>query len=232
MNLADHRVLTFDVVGTLVDFEQGILDAVRPLAPAVPGADVLAAFGRAEDRQQRLTPELPFTQMLEPVYERMAGELGLPPGQGPALRASIPRWPAFPDAVTALRALRTRFRLVALTNADNWAAGHFATTLGEPFDDIVTAEDAGVNKPDLRVFAYCLGRQSVHGYRRADHLHVAQSQYHDIGAARAADLRVCWIERGHGRPGSGATPEATVVTTPDLHLRSLAELSALAAAAR
>ncbi|WP_232376644.1 HAD-IA family hydrolase [Amycolatopsis aidingensis] len=187
MDVRGIRILTFDVVGTLIDFETGILDCLRPVACGRTGAELLEAFGRAEDVQARLTPRLPFTQMLEPIYLRLATELDLPrdTGQATALRESIPRWPAFPDSAAALRTLGRRFRLVALTNTDNWALEHMARTLGEPFDDAVTAQDAGTNKPDPQVFAYCRGRQSVHGYTLPDYLHIAQSQYHDIGVATA-----------------------------------------------
>jgi putative hydrolase of the HAD superfamily len=222
VSFADIRVLTFDVVGTLIDFETGILDCLRPIA-RVGDAELLESFARAEDIQQHLTPELPFTQMLAPIYRRMADELGLP--EGTALGESIPHWPAFPDAPRALRILGRRFRLVALTNADNWALAHMATALGSPFDDAVTTEDVGVNKPDPQMFAYCLGRQSAHGYARADCLHVAQSQYHDIGVADRLGYRTCWIERRHGRTGFGATPGPGELTAPTYHFTSLAELA-------
>ncbi|PXY27677.1 HAD-IA family hydrolase [Prauserella muralis] len=217
------RVLTFDVVGTLIDFETGILDCLRPLT-RVDDTALLESFARAEAAQASLTPELPFTQMLAPIYGRMAEELDLPEHAG--LRESIPRWPAFPDAPQALRDLGRRFRLVALTNTDNWALARMNTTLGSPFDDTVTAEDVGVNKPDPQMFAYCLGRQSVHGYTRDDCLHVAQSQYHDIGIAAELGYRTCWIERRHGRSGFGATPEPRKLTTPDHHFTTLRELAA------
>lgn len=223
MSLSGIRVLTFDVVGTLIDFEAGILACLRPMTRA-GDAELLESFARAEDIQQHLTPEMPFTQMLTPIYRRMAGELGLPDRAD--LRGSIPHWPAFPDAALALRTLGRRFRLVALTNADNWALRHMAVTLGSPFDDAVTAEDVGVNKPDPRVFTYCLGRQSVHGYTRADFLHVAQSQYHDVGIAHDLGYRTCWVERRQGQTGTGATPAPRTLTAPDYHFSSLAELTA------
>jgi putative hydrolase of the HAD superfamily len=230
MALADRRILTFDVVGTLIDFEAGILGCLRGIVERagkdVPDPTLLAAFARAEDAQQHVSPAMPFTQMLNPIYERLAGELGLPRGNGDAdrLAASIPQWPAFTDATDGLAALGARYRLVALTNADNWALEHMSRTLGDPFDDRVTAEDVGANKPDPQVFAYCRGRQSVHGYALGDFLHVAQSQYHDIGAAKRLGFEVCWIERRRGRHGTGATPPPAAVTTPDHHFSSIAEL--------
>jgi len=142
------------------------------------------------------------------------------------LRDSIGAWPAFPDAVQALADLAGRYRLVALTNADNRALDTMAGTLGRPFHDTVTAEDAGVNKPDPQVFAYCAGRQSASGYTRDEWLHVAQSQYHDIATAKRMGVATCWIERRHGRHGFGATPSPPVVTEPDYHYPSLAALVA------
>lgn len=171
--LADRRILTFDVVGTLIDFEAGILACLRESvgrAGREPSdLTLLDAFARAEDAQQHASPQMPFTQMLHPIYEQIASELGLPREHGEADQpaASIPEWPAFPDAIDGLAKLGARYRLVALTNADNWALEHMSRTLGDPFDDRVTAEDVGANKPDPQVFAYCRGRQSVHGYALA-----------------------------------------------------------------
>lgn len=230
MTLHDARILTFDVVGTLIDFETGILDCLHAIDPTlgerVDDAEILARFAPAEGTQHRQAPHLPFTQMLEPIYAQLASDLDLPDPatHAGALRASIPRCPAFADAVAALAWLRERYRLVALTNSDNWALRHMATTLGDPFHDTVTAEDVGVNKPDPQVFAYCRGRQSAHGYPLGDYLHVAQSQYHDIGPARRLGYRTCWIERRRGRAGTGATPAPAELTTPDHHYGSMAEL--------
>lgn len=231
--VSEYRWLSFDVVGTLIDFERGILECLRQVASTVGVAldedEALRRFAAAEDEQQRLTPELPFTQMLQPIYRRMAVELGLPTTRDAvtALRRSIPQWPAFTDAVDGLAELRSRYRLVALTNADNWALSHMAATLGDPFHDAVTAEDVGVNKPDERVFEYCADRQRTHGYRRQDWLHVAQSQYHDIATARRLGVATCWIERRAGKDGgTGATPPPQAMTVPDHHYRSLAELVA------
>jgi putative hydrolase of the HAD superfamily len=143
------------------------------------------------------------------------------------LRLSISAWPAFSDAPEALVALHRRFRLVAVTNADNAATRAMSRMLGDPFDDAVTAEDVGVNKPDPQMFAYCLGRQSVLDIGRTDVLHVAQSQYHDIGVARQLGYATCWIQRRQGRDGFGATPPPlSVVACPDYHFGTLAELSA------
>ncbi|WP_433803065.1 HAD-IA family hydrolase [Actinomycetospora sp. CA-084318] len=218
--------MTFDVVGTLIDFETGILRCVREFSALPDDGAVLAAFGAAEAVQQQRTPELPFPAMLDPISTRLAVDLDIPElGEVPSpLRQSLGSWPAFPDVAEVLARWRDRFVLVALTNADRAAVEAWGPALGHPFHDVVTVDEVGVNKPDPRMFEAALAKLAAVGIQRDEVLHVAQSQYHDIGAAHALGLRTCWIERRHGQVGAGATPTASVVTRPDLHVHSLAEL--------
>jgi putative hydrolase of the HAD superfamily len=231
MAIHDRKILTFDVVGTLIDFEAGLVNYIRPIAEKaglrLDNDAILSSFGKAEAIQHGVMAGEAFPKMMAPIYKSMAKELALPDSEQLAMgfRLSISGWPAFPDSVATLQQLKQRFRLVAMTNSDNWALEHFARTLGRPFDDAVTAEDVGTCKPDPQFFAYARGRQSPHGYRLGDYLHVAQSQFHDIGVAKRLGYSVCWIERRRGKKGSGATPVAEV-TTPDYHFSSLAELAA------
>ena len=154
--------------------------------------------------------------MGSPHQTKTSPGFGFPPKSGRPFR----------NSVAALKALRKHFRLVALTNADNWALAHFSRTLDEPFDDKVTAEDAEACKPDPQVFAYARGRNSHLGYRLKDYLHVAQSQFHDIGVAKRLGYHVCWIERRQGKEGAGGTPPVAEQVEPDYHFASLAELAA------
>ncbi len=227
-DLTRFTTLTFDVVGTLIDFETGILNWFRPRVGGVSDDEILERFARAEDALQCSRPTLPFTQMLPLIYPEMAQALGLPADESSvqSFRDSIADWPAFDDSVEALAYLGKHYRLVAATNADNWALDHMSRTLGDPFDDRVTAEDVGVNKPDPQVFAYLRGRLSAAGVARADILHTAQSQYHDIVPAKRLGFATAWIERRKGRPGSGATPAPAEAAEPDFHFASLADLAA------
>ena len=231
MTLQDRKVMTFDVVGTLIDFETGILDYVRAKARdagvVIDDQAILEAYAVAEDHQHHETPRLPFPSMMAPMYREMAAALGLPSATDDVegFRLSIPRWPAFSDSAAALKRLRKHFHLVAMTNSDNWALSHFAATLDLPFDDLATAEMVGWNKPDPQVFAYVRGRLSKEGFGFDDILHVAQSQYHDIAVAMALGYHTCWIERRKGKAGAGATPAVDAVVKPDYHFSTLAELA-------
>jgi len=230
--LNHYKVLTFDVVGTLIDFESGVLAAVRQLggakAAALSDDEIFAPYIRGRDAHYGRS-----SFAMKDVYLSLAKELGLPDDSSTAdaFQLSVLRWPAFADSVEALQRLRRRFRLVAMTNADRTAFSAYSATLGNPFHDSVTCDETGVAKPDPRFFAFNKGRQSAFGFQQHEILHVAQSQYHDIGVAREQGYQVTWIERRQGQKGFGATPDPKEVTTPDYHFSTLAQLADAADAA-
>jgi putative hydrolase of the HAD superfamily len=225
MSLRNFKVLTFDVVGTLIDFERGMLDALRRAAPATAVGDeeFLSAYREARGAAGAGW----FPDDLVRVWHALAARLGLPdaPGVAEGFRDSVERWPAFPDSVEALARLRRHYTLVAMTNAQRWALDLYARTLGNPFDDTVSCDDALCEKPDPQYFSFTRGRLSTRGFTRADNLHVAQSQYHDIGVAHRLGLATCWIERRHAQQGFGGTIAVQQITRPDYHFHTLAQLA-------
>jgi putative hydrolase of the HAD superfamily len=229
VRLGDFDTLTFDVVGTLIDFETGILDWFRPVlgrhGVSKTDEEILSAFAAAENRYQRETPEKPFTEMLPLIYRDMASGWGIGPREEDAesFRDSIRSWPPFPDTVGALQELGTRYRLVAVTNADAWALEHMSANMGDPFQERVTCDEVGVNKPSPRVFEYVLDKLAPAGVQKRYILHTAQSQYHDIAPATEMRLATMWIERRHGKGGFGATPRPEEVVTPTFHATGMAD---------
>jgi len=63
MKFSDFETLTFDVVGTLIDFETGILDwfqpALKRYGVSKTDEEVLATFAVVEDKYQKESPEKP-----------------------------------------------------------------------------------------------------------------------------------------------------------------------------
>jgi len=82
----------------------------------------------------------------------------------------------------------------------------------------------GIAKPDPGAFRYFITHLEKLGVKRERILHVAQSQYHDIGVARAEGLATAWIYRRHGQPGYGGTQAPPRFTPPDFLAVSLADL--------
>jgi putative hydrolase of the HAD superfamily len=216
-------------VGTLIDFETGILDWFRPTLRkhGVSKADeeILTAFATVEDEFQRETPEKTFTEMLPLIYRSMVSGWGMEPRDEEAggFGDSIRSWPPFPDTIEALEELGTRYRLVAVTNADSWALEHMSANMGDPFQERVTCDEVGVNKPSPKVFEYVLGKLAPAGVQKKDLLHTAQSQYHDIVPASAVGFATMWIERRHGKGGFGATPRPEKLATPTFHAASMTD---------
>ncbi len=229
MKLTDFNTLTFDVVGTLIDFETGMLEWLLPHfrahVPKITETELLVAFAEAEAILQRDRPKLPFTAMLPEIYEMMAMKWKLPKSEehSKAFKNSIRAWPPFPDSIKALRYLIQYYRLVAVTNADNWAIEVMSKRLHNLFDTKITAEDVGLNKPSPKVFEFVLDQLAPMGIEKKDILHVAQSQFHDIVPAKELGFATMWIQRRHKQEGWGATPPPADMSTPNFMATSMAE---------
>jgi putative hydrolase of the HAD superfamily len=220
--------MTFDVVGTLIDFEGGITGSLAGIA-AEAGVSIDREEALALYRQARYMPDAGlFPDDLARVYMVIAPQLGLPAQEkyGVLLRDSASGWQSFPDSVAALAELAKSHKLIAMTNARRWALDHFERQLGSPFFATFTCDDTGTEKPNPYFFQKVFEFVSSRGHSKDDILHVAQSQYHDIGISGALGMTNCWIERRHAQKGYGGTIEPERFTVPDYHFTSMAALAA------
>lgn len=230
MDLSAFKALTFDCYGTLIDWESGILSALKPWLDRcriMPSEDdLLAAFARHESRIQLERPVVLYRDVVARVLGAIAEDFGrsATDDEMTAFGGSIADWPPFPDSRNALAYFKGHYKLVAITNVDNLSFPHSSAKLGDPFDLVVTAEDVGSYKPAPAHFGRALAGLSKMGIAKHQVLHVAQSLFHDIPPAKALGLATCWVDRRAGRPG-GATPDADA--KPDLTVESLEELVAL-----
>lgn len=224
------RVLSFDCYGTLIDWETGILNALRPILIAhqvkLGQDDALELFAGLETAQEAGAYQ-PYRVVLQNVLSGMGERLGFTPGgaEVTAFGQSVAQWPPFPDSAAALAALKPRFRLVILSNIDDDLFASSAARLGVAFDDVITAEQCRSYKPALDNFRAASERIRV---PPGQWVHVAQSLFHDIAPANRLGIPTVWVNRRHARSGSGATPPAAAA--PDLQVDSLAELAELALA--
>jgi 2-haloacid dehalogenase len=231
MKLTDFKVLSFDCYGTLIDWETGILAALRPLLSRSGAASdndaILAEFAAHESAQQAATPDLPYAALLTRVHARLAAAWGVAddPAEAARFGASVGDWPAFPDTVAALAMLQKRYRLVILSNVDRDSFQATRPRLGVPFDAIYTAQDIGSYKPDPRNFAYLIERLAADGFQKSELLHVAQSLYHDHAPANAIGIASAWIDRRQGATGWGATAPPPAGVRYDFRFNSLAEFA-------
>ena len=231
MNLAEIRVLTFDCYGTLIDWEAGILGVLRPWATragiSADDAEVLAAFGEAESAEEAARSQALYPQILRDTHARMASHFGVAADDATAvaLGDSVGDWPAFSDTADALRRLQRRHKLMVVSNVDRASFARTQRKLGVTLDGLVTAEEVGAYKPDLRMFHRALEVASSWGVNPSQILHVAQSLYHDHVPAKRLGLATAWVRRPSPRSAFGATRDPGVFVKPDIVVTSLAELA-------
>ncbi|WP_233885706.1 haloacid dehalogenase type II [Paraburkholderia flagellata] len=229
MELTDFDTLTFDCYGTLIDWESGIFEGLKPLLERartpLTRDQVLEAHARHESSQQRYTPARRYQELLPIVYKRLAEEWGLPFTHEECVEygRSVRNWPVFEDTVAALQYLKRHYKLVILSNVDNETFTHSKAKLQVEFDAIFTAEDVGSYKPSLRNFEYMLEKLGDRGIEKAKILHTAESLFHDHQPANECGLASCWIFRRHAKPGFGATMNPGSQPNVDFRFNSMAD---------
>ena len=228
MNFSQFTWLTFDCYGTLIDWETGILGALRPILAAhhrtLSEEGLLELYGALES-QLESGEYLTYRNVLRQCVAQIGARLGFvpTPDEMDSLPESLKSWPPFPDSVAALGELKRRFKLAIVSNTDDALFAGSARLLQVPFDAVITAEQARSYKPSRNNFRLAMERLAV---PPGEILHVAQSLYHDVVPARELGLSTVWVDRRAGKRGGGATPAANI--QPDLRVTSLAELAAMA----
>jgi 2-haloacid dehalogenase len=229
LNFVDFRVLSFDCYGTLIDWESGILGAMRPILAAhhksLPDSALLELYGELEAQAEE-GEFRPYREVLQSVVRAFGERLEFPPAGAEisSLPDSLAGWKPFPDTVAALHQLKSRYQLAIISNVDD---DLFAPTLAKlevKFDHIITAEQARAYKPSPSIFK--LAEKRI-GATRAQWLHVAQSVYHDVVPARSLGIANVWVNRRSPRTGAGAAQAAS--PHPDLEVPDLQTLAGLAA---
>jgi 2-haloacid dehalogenase len=171
MQLTDFKVLTFDCYGTLIDWESGIAEALRPLlarsGKMLSRDKVLESFARYEAAQQSETPSMIYSELLGVVHARMASEWGVEPSteESKKFGRSVSDWPVFTDSPAALQYLKKHYKLVILSNVDRESFQGSNRRLQIEFDYIFTAQDIGSYKPNPRNFAYMIKKLSDAGIK-------------------------------------------------------------------
>jgi len=221
LDLTQYKALSFDCYGTLIDWESGMLAALRPIflrgGTVVSDAEILEEYGEAEGEIES-GGYLPYRQVLALSAQKMGHSLGVNVSAEEAAHfaQSLPRWEPFPDTVASLQALAQRFRLGIISNVDDDLFAATRPKLGVPFDVVVTAQQVRSYKPSHTNFQEMLQRT---GLKKNQVLHAAQSVYHDIVPANALGLTNVWVDRPSARPGSGAARPA--MAQPSARVTSL-----------
>ena len=215
--LKDFKLLSFDVYGTLIDWERGALEAFQPMLDKHEKHDlspkhILKTMHPIEAECEAEHPTWKYSKILTAIHPTICEKLGLSAptqAESEAFGNSVGPWPAFPDTVEALKRLSKHYKLVVLSNVDNesFSAGNAHGLEGFKFDAIFTAENIGSYKPSHKNFEYMLKRvKEDFGIEKHEVLQTAQSQFHDHHPAKEIGLKSSWIYRPGATMGNRDDP--------------------------
>ena len=231
MKLTDFGALTFDVYGTLIDWETGMYEGLQSLIAKVDKEmtrdEVLQAHAFHESTQQRQTPTYRYQDLLPIVYRRLAEQWGVQVNWKECVEygQTVKNWPAFPDSKEALNFLKQHFKLVVLSNIDNDSFMYSNEKLGVDFDAVYTAEDVGAYKPSDSNFEYMLAKIGDIGVNKDKILHTAESMFHDHVPGNKFGLTSCHIYRRHDKDGFGSTMIPEEMPNYQFRFNSMGEMA-------
>jgi putative hydrolase of the HAD superfamily len=210
----------WEVGPVIVRAEHAMLDFLAERYPRVLELHTLDSMRELRARMALEHPAMrhDFTWLRLESLRRHAREAGYPAAMAEEVFAVFYRArnevTLYDDVLPSLERLYSRFRLFAISNGN---ADLAAIGLARFFEHAIAARDAGVLKPDPRIFALLLQRAGIAAERA---LHAGDDVVADVEGARRAGITPVWVNR------DGADWPAAVSPQP-LTVRSLAELATL-----
>jgi 2-haloacid dehalogenase len=188
--------VTFDVYGTLIDWETGIYEAFAKEAARddfeIDRAQLIPLFHEISREIEGGSYEL-YAEVLRRTAIEIAKRLEWPlePSRSGFLPDSVQRWAPFRETNTQLQKLSKKYKLGLLSNIDDKLLGQTRRHIPTDFDLVVTAQQVRSYKPEPAHFTECARR--VGGKR--GWVHVAASYYHDVVPCIKARVPVIWVNR-------------------------------------
>ena len=220
-------VCMFDQYGTVVDMQKGLTEVAEPYLRGKgwqgnPGSFV--TWWRRTHFENSMIDALlhrehtSYREIGQRAVSYTLERAGIPhtPGEVAELVESITRLKPFPEVPVALDRLRTRYKLVVLSNGDPDMLEAAKPHHGIPFDRIISVAEAGSFKPHVATYTRAA---ALLGVRMDQVLFVANHAFDCIGA-KAAGMHTAFIDRRQ-RP-FGQTPHQPDLRVADM--QALAEM--------
>ncbi len=219
--------VTFDVYGTLIDWDTGAYDAFRKEAErdgfTIERDELIPLFHSVQQQIQAGSYEL-YAEVLRRTAVQIAKELGWPlePSRSGFLPDAVKRWGPFKETNSVLQKVAKKHNIGLISNVDDKLLGetrrHLKSATGQPldFDLVVTAQQVRSYKPDPAHFTECERR--IGG--KKGWVHVAASYYHDVEPCLKKKVPVIWVNRTGQQLESGQKK-------PDAEVKNLREAAKL-----
>ena len=218
---ADIKVCMFDQYGTVVDMQKGLTEVVTPYLKGkgwTGRPDAFVTWWRRTHFENSMidallhTTHTSYREIGQRAVDYTLERAGIAHTQAEveALVEAIVRLQPFPDVPQALARLRSRYKLVVLSNGDPDMLEAAKAWHKVPFDEVISVAAAQSFKPHVATYTKAA---EMLGVRMDQVLFVANHAFDCIGA-KAAGMRTAFIDR-RSRP-FGATPHQPDIRVPDM----------------
>ncbi len=188
--------VTFDVYGSLIDWETGVYDAFSREAErdgyTLSRDELIPLFLQTQQEIKSGSYEL-YAEVLRRTAVRISRELGWPlePSRSGFLPDSVGRWPPFKETNTQLERFRKKMEIGLVANIDDKLLGLTRRHFKVDFDLVVTAQQVRSYKPDPAHFKECARRMGT----KKGWVHVASDYYYDVEPCLKEKIPVIWVNR-------------------------------------
>ena len=224
--LASVKTLTFDLFGTVLDLAGSLTPFIGKFLEGKGSTVSPGRFWEQWRYRQRIEQYqdnimmLGHSGYLETARRAFVYTLAL--NQIQATKEEVKKFMAawqdlspFPEVVPALQKLKTRFKLVALSNGEPQFLDHLVKNrIGWNFDGVISVQVAGAFKPHPGVY---LRAASLLGLEPGECLMVSANTF-DVMGARACGFRGAYVNRYQ-------LPFEDTPFEPDLVVRDFRELA-------
>jgi len=188
--------VTFDVYGTLIDWETGIYDAFKAEASrdgvTIDRDELIPMFHEISQDIESGSYEL-YAEVLRRTAVEIAKRIGWPlePSRSGFLPDSVARWAPFKETNAQLKKFGAKFETGLVSNIDDKLLGQTRRHIPHDFDLVVTAQQVRSYKPDPAHFNECARRIGT----KKGWVHIASSYYHDVEPCIKLKVPVIWVNR-------------------------------------
>jgi 2-haloacid dehalogenase len=228
----ETRALVFDQYGTIVDMQGGLVAAATPFLQKkgwTGDPNQFVTWWRRTHYEDSMIDALldrghtPYRQIGHRAVSQVMDRCKLRHTQAEVewLVSQIENLKPFPDVVAALEKLRTRYKLVILSNGDRDMLEAAKPHIGFPMDMTISVQEAGYFKPHWKTYATAerLITERWPHIERSGCLFVANHAFDCIGA-KSHGFRAAFVDR-RKRP-YGQSPNQPDVIVADF--KELAEV--------
>ncbi len=191
------NALTFDCYGTLIDWETGILKALKPVltehAITLTEEEILSYYLEFETALQKEGFQN-YKTVLREIVNCFGKQFNFTNDSqySDCLVASLKCWQPFPDTIPVLTQLKHHFKLAIISNIDTDLFMETQSHLPDVFNETITAEQVRHYKPSLINFETALQKLKLPAH---EILHVSCSHYHDVVPAKQLGFMTALINR-------------------------------------